>query len=89
VVSASKTLQMLPFYLAVTTYFGKVKDTNLTTSFPCIKEWSLVTNLCPLCKREFINLKKKKVGEKYLTLTLSLDRFVWWNGRNRERLMMA
>ncbi len=31
--------------------------------YPCIKEWSKVTNLCPLCKKEFHEIKNYEKGK--------------------------
>lgn len=42
--------------------------------FNCIKDWSQVTNLCPLCKSEFLDIRKKIGFSNEILETIKVER---------------
>lgn len=45
--------------------------------FECIKDWSNVTNECPLCKVRFTEIEKKKDGILIETVKVSFKKQVY------------
>lgn len=49
---------------------GKLNDCIHTFCFDCIKDWSDVTNECPLCKRKFNEITKYLLKEGGVSVKL-------------------